>query len=140
MITNPSAAMSPEGSGGVINLVTRQARRNTRSATVRASLGGEENIQRLDAALTFRVQADRDVIVVEGARGKHVDPSLKAWELGKGKLPTTAKMGIDATIPETIRARRPLGIGKPRTEHNVLREIRGIASSANAWTPARPPC
>lgn len=41
VITNPSAAMSPEGSGGVINLVTRQARRNTRSATVRASLGGE---------------------------------------------------------------------------------------------------
>ena len=56
----------------------------------------------LDWALTFRVQADRDVIVVEGARGKHVDPSLKAWELGKGGLPTTAKLGIDATIPEGV--------------------------------------
>ncbi len=41
VITNPSAAMSPEGSGGVINLVTRQTRANTRSATVRANLGGE---------------------------------------------------------------------------------------------------
>ncbi|HYD38449.1 MAG TPA: TonB-dependent receptor plug domain-containing protein, partial [Allosphingosinicella sp.] len=41
VITNPSAALSPEGSGGVINLVTRQARRNSRSATVRATLGGE---------------------------------------------------------------------------------------------------
>jgi 2,5-furandicarboxylate decarboxylase 1 len=56
----------------------------------------------LDWALTFRVQADRDVIVVEGARGKHVDPSLRAWELGKGGLPLTAKLGIDATIPEGI--------------------------------------
>lgn len=56
----------------------------------------------LDWALTFRVQADRDLIVVEGARGKHVDPSLRAWELGKGGLPLTAKLGIDATIPEGI--------------------------------------
>lgn len=41
VITNPSAAMSPEGSGGVINIVMRQARRNSRSATVRANVGGE---------------------------------------------------------------------------------------------------
>ena len=41
VITNPSAALSPEGSGGVINLVTRQARKDTRSATVRATLGTE---------------------------------------------------------------------------------------------------
>jgi outer membrane receptor protein involved in Fe transport len=43
VITNPSAAMSPEGSGGVINLVTKQVRRNgnatTRSATIRANAG-----------------------------------------------------------------------------------------------------
>jgi outer membrane receptor protein involved in Fe transport len=41
VMTNPSAALSPEGSGGVINLVTRQARKDTRSATVRATVGGE---------------------------------------------------------------------------------------------------
>jgi outer membrane receptor protein involved in Fe transport len=46
VITNPSAAMSPEGSGGVINLVTKRVRPNTRFATVRASLGsrGSGNI------------------------------------------------------------------------------------------------
>ena len=48
-------------------------------------------------ARTFRVQADRDVIVIEGAQGKHVDPSVRPWELAKGQLPMTAKMGIDAT-------------------------------------------
>lgn len=41
VMTNPSAAQSPEGSGGVINLVTRQTRKDTRSATVRATLGTE---------------------------------------------------------------------------------------------------
>ncbi len=56
----------------------------------------------LDWALTFRVQADKDVMIISGARGKHVDPSVRAWELGKGGLPTTAKMGIDATIPEGV--------------------------------------
>jgi 2,5-furandicarboxylate decarboxylase 1 len=56
----------------------------------------------VDWAMTFRVQADKDVIIVPGARGKHVDPSLRAWELGKGELPLTAKLGIDATIPEGV--------------------------------------
>lgn len=56
----------------------------------------------VDWAMTFRVQSDRDVIVVPGARGKHVDPSIRAWELGKGGLPLTAKLGIDATIPEGV--------------------------------------
>ena len=53
--------------------------------------------------MTFRVQADHDVVIVSGARGKHVDPSVKAWALGKGWLPTTAKVSIDATIPRACR-------------------------------------
>ncbi|MBI2370280.1 MAG: UbiD family decarboxylase, partial [Deltaproteobacteria bacterium] len=65
----------------------------------------------LDWALTFRVQADRDVIIVSGARGKHIDPSLKSWEVGKAGLPTTSKLGIDATIPE----------GVPREKYERLR-------------------
>ena len=56
----------------------------------------------LDWAMTFRVQADRDLIVLQGSRGKHIDPSIKSWKLGKGGLPTTAKLGIDATIPEGV--------------------------------------
>ena len=55
-------------------------------------------------ARTFRVQADKDVIVLSGAQAKHVDPSVRSWELGQGELPMTAKLGIDATIPEGIPA------------------------------------
>ena len=41
VMTNPSAANSPEGSGGIINLVSRQARKDMTTGTVRATLGGE---------------------------------------------------------------------------------------------------
>ena len=44
VITNPGAELSPEGSAGVINLVTRQGqpRRNTRTATARVNVGGTD--------------------------------------------------------------------------------------------------
>jgi outer membrane receptor protein involved in Fe transport len=41
VITNPSAAMSPEGSGGVINLVTKKQRQAGTTGTVRANAGLE---------------------------------------------------------------------------------------------------
>jgi 2,5-furandicarboxylate decarboxylase 1 len=55
-------------------------------------------------AIATRVQADRDVIIVSNARSKPLDPSLPPPL--HGKIPTTAKMGIDATIPENIPAER----------------------------------
>ena len=41
VITNPSAAMSPEGSGGVINLITRKQRQAGLTGTVRANVATE---------------------------------------------------------------------------------------------------
>lgn len=55
-------------------------------------------------AVATRVQADRDVLIVSNARAKPLDPSLPLPI--HGKVPTTAKMGIDATIPENIPAQR----------------------------------
>ena len=55
-------------------------------------------------AVATRVQADRDVLIVPNARAKPLDPSLPLPL--HGKVPTTAKMGIDATIPENIPAQR----------------------------------
>ena len=55
-------------------------------------------------AVATRVQADRDVLIVSNARSKPLDPSLPPPL--SGKIPTTAKMGIDATIPENVPANR----------------------------------
>jgi 2,5-furandicarboxylate decarboxylase 1 len=55
-------------------------------------------------AVATRVQADRDVLIVTNARSKPLDPSLPPSTTGK--IPTTAKMGIDATIPENVPASR----------------------------------
>jgi 2,5-furandicarboxylate decarboxylase 1 len=55
-------------------------------------------------AVATRVQADRDVVIISNARAKPLDPSLPLPV--DGKIPTTAKMGIDATIPENIPRQR----------------------------------
>ncbi|MGH7825518.1 MAG: UbiD family decarboxylase [Candidatus Binatia bacterium] len=54
-------------------------------------------------AVATRVQADRDVLIVSNARSKPLDPSLPPVA---GGIPTTAKMGIDATIPENVPRNR----------------------------------
>jgi 2,5-furandicarboxylate decarboxylase 1 len=51
-------------------------------------------------AIATRVQGDRDVIVIPGARAKPLDPSLPA--MASGVVPIGAKVGIDATISEGV--------------------------------------
>lgn len=53
-------------------------------------------------AVALRMQADKDVVIVSNLQAKHVDPSVRSSELPKGQMPTTSKMGIDATIPVGI--------------------------------------
>jgi 2,5-furandicarboxylate decarboxylase 1 len=55
-------------------------------------------------AIATRVQGDRDVMIVSNARGKPLDPSLAPTPVGV--VPTTAKVGIDATIPEGVPRER----------------------------------
>src|SRR2546421_5310460 len=50
-------------------------------------------------AIATRVQGDKDVMIITNARAKPLDPSLPQ---GFGAVPTGAKVGIDATIPEGI--------------------------------------
>src|SRR5688500_133929 len=54
----------------------------------------------VERAIATRVQADRDVFIVPGARAKPLDPSLAVTP--PGVVPTGAKVGIDATIGEGI--------------------------------------
>ncbi len=54
-------------------------------------------------AVATRVQADKDVVVLADMRSKPLDPSVT---LVTGRMPTTGKMGIDATVsPDIPRAR-----------------------------------
>jgi 2,5-furandicarboxylate decarboxylase 1 len=55
-------------------------------------------------AIATRVQGDKDVLIVTNARGKPLDPSLPPTP--PGVVPTTAKVGIDATIGEGIPKER----------------------------------
>src|SRR3984885_13335836 len=50
-------------------------------------------------AIATRVQGDRDVIIVPGARAKPLDPSLLQ---GAGVGPSGTKVGIEARMPENI--------------------------------------
>jgi len=56
-------------------------------------------------AIFSRVQADRDVIIISDARAKPLDPSLLPAN-PPAALPLTAKLGIDATIPEYANKER----------------------------------
>lgn len=55
-------------------------------------------------AIATRVQGDRDIMIVSNARGKPLDPSLAPTPAGV--VPTTTKVGIDATIPENVPRER----------------------------------
>jgi 2,5-furandicarboxylate decarboxylase 1 len=57
------------------------------------------NPAEVEWAIATRVQGDRDVMIVSNARAKPLDPSLPQ---GYGVVPTGAKVGIDATMPEHI--------------------------------------
>src|SRR6185436_17206216 len=62
------------------------------------------NAMDVEWAIATRVQGDKDVMVIPGARAKPLDPSLAV--MPHGVVPTGAKVGIDATIGEGIPRER----------------------------------
>jgi len=62
------------------------------------------NATDVEWAIATRVQGDRDVMIIPGARAKPLDPSLSVTP--HGVVPTGAKVGIDATIGEGIPRER----------------------------------
>ncbi|MEI8035129.1 MAG: UbiD family decarboxylase [Betaproteobacteria bacterium] len=62
------------------------------------------NAMDVEWAIATRVQGDKDVIIIPGARAKPLDPSLAV--MPPGIVPTGAKVGIDATIGEGIPKER----------------------------------
>jgi len=62
------------------------------------------NAMDVEWAIATRVQGDKDIIVIPGARAKPLDPSLAVTP--PGVVPTGAKVGVDATIGEGIPRER----------------------------------
>lgn len=58
------------------------------------------NPTELERAVAYRVQPTRDIIIVDGGRGSHLDPSIQLTVTKGALAPLTAKWGVDATIPE----------------------------------------
>ena len=79
-------------------------------------------------AMATRVQADRDITILSDARSKPLDPSLP---LSDG-IPTTAKCGIDATIPDGVPRARYQRITYPHADELDLGAYLGEAEPGEA--------
>ena len=79
-------------------------------------------------AIATRVQADRDISILSDARSKPLDPSLP---LSDG-IPTTAKCGIDATIPDGVPRARYQRITYPYADEVDLGAYTGEADAVEA--------
>ena len=86
-------------------------------------------------AVATRVQADRDVLILSNARSKPLDPSLR---IEPGKVPTTAKMGIDATISDDVPRARFHRIAYAYADSVRLEDYLGPANGAGAAVAAEP--
>ena len=83
-------------------------------------------------AVATRVQADRDVLIISNARSKPLDPSLR---IEPGKVPTTAKMGIDATISDDVPRARFHRIAYAYADSVRLEDYLGPANGARRRRP-----
>jgi outer membrane receptor protein involved in Fe transport len=119
VIANPSAAMSPEGSGGIINLVMKPARKDSKSATVRATIGSKgSGGLNLSGALSGkgltatgdlgyrRFRSDGSLVQLRSrldpATGAAVDSRLDARQ--RTTLSSrTARAGVDYDLDKTNR-------------------------------------
>jgi 2,5-furandicarboxylate decarboxylase 1 len=76
-------------------------------------------------AVATRVQADKDVLIISGGRAKPLDPSLPP----NLRPVVTAKLGIDATIPEEVPRERYTRITCP---------FQDLVAADGYGTPPRP--
>jgi UbiD family decarboxylase len=82
------------------------------------------DLEAVEWALATRFQADRGLVVVEGARGSSLDPS-------SAKQGVTAKLGLDATLPVSgdrgpfIRARTQASERSRQVGESLARRLKG---------------
>ncbi|HEY8573793.1 outer membrane beta-barrel family protein [Phenylobacterium sp.] len=119
VITNPSAEFSPEGAAGIINLVTKKARKPGYSGSVRASYGtegrtnggltGAYNAERLALNGSFSWRTDPQKFKLTDQR-EYIDPATGAVtsssgqtdQRGRGRI-LNLRGGVDYDLDEANR-------------------------------------
>jgi 2,5-furandicarboxylate decarboxylase 1 len=78
-------------------------------------------------AIATRVQADEDLVIIPGLRGRSIDPSQKPGFI-------TAKLGIDATVPAAERLRyKRIGV-PPVIKEEVAKKLAALKSQLGPIT------
>jgi 2,5-furandicarboxylate decarboxylase 1 len=72
-------------------------------------------------AIATRVQADEDLVILPGLRGRSIDPSQKPGLI-------TAKLGIDATVPVAERPRYKRIDVPPKIKDEVAKRLAALKS------------
>jgi outer membrane receptor protein involved in Fe transport len=114
VITNPSAAFSPEGSGGIINLVTKRAPANSRWATVRAVAGPDG-------------KAGANVTAATSSKGLTIsgDLGVRRWPFDSDYKRTREALATDGSVISRSRQlgeleQRPVGMqGRLGAEYDL---------------------
>jgi len=119
VITNPSAQFSPEGSAGIINLITKQSHRPGRSGSVRANLGtaGRRNVGAgasynsnqltLSGDLAWRHDPQHSVVVddreaTDPVTGQPLDSHSDSSSRGPLEI-WTGRAGVDYDLDKATR-------------------------------------
>jgi len=100
VITNPTAAYSPEGTAGIINLVTKKVRKAGRSGSLRANLGGAG---RRNASVTGAYNSAK--VALTGNLAARHDPQHSRIE--------DFRQTVDTTTGETLTSNRNLSFKGP---------------------------
>lgn len=141
VMTNPSAEFSPEGRGGVINLVTRRTRRQVRTATVRANAGdggawnGGVSASLMNGPLSLTgnasLRANTFTSRTEGER-ESLDPVSGLFEESRDRsysrnerLSGQGRLGAEYDLGETTRLSGELRYSRSAFDYVVRTESEG---------------
>lgn len=150
IITTPSAAFGPEGSGGVINLISRRVRRAGLSGTVRANAGSRGSANggaslsygTGDTTLSLDANARRDEVASSSDRDRErLDPGngrVVASRQGSASITETRsgtlRAGVEQALDQATRLSFEITGSRLRSEADGVEDYQSDPSSVGEVT------